>query len=96
MTAFIVFHGTIKDTEKFGEYAKAVPPTLKPFGGEVFLRGKASKIVAGEHGHKICAILKFPDLKSASGWYESDAYQLLISNRDNAGDFTIIIYEELS
>jgi uncharacterized protein (DUF1330 family) len=94
MSAFLIFHGTIKDAEKFGRYGKAVPPTLKSFGGEIFLRGKAGRVLAGEHDHKIFAMLKFPDLNNAHGWYQSDAYQALIQNRDEAADFTVISFEE--
>jgi len=96
MSAFLIFHGTINDAEKFGEYAKAVPPTLEPFSGEIFLRGKAINVLAGEHDHQIFAMLRFPDPNSAHDWYKSDAYQALVRNRDEAADVTVISFEELN
>lgn len=96
MSAFLVFHGTVNSADKFGDYAKGVPPTLQPFDGEIFLRGKANKVLAGDHRQKIVAMLKFPDLEKAHSWYESDAYQALIPTRDEAADITAISYEELT
>ena len=92
MRAFLVFHGTINDADKFGVYAQGVPPTLQPFGGELFLRGKANRVLAGTHPKKIVAVLQFPDLEKAEGWYESAAYQALIPTRDEAADMTVISY----
>ena len=96
MSAFVVFHGNINDPDKFGVYAKGVPPTLQPFNGELSLRGKVGRVLAGNHDQKIVALLKFPDLENVHAWYESDAYQALIPLRDEAADVTVISYDELT
>ncbi|HHL73660.1 MAG TPA: DUF1330 domain-containing protein [Bacteroidetes bacterium] len=95
MSAFLIFHGTIIDADKFSEYAQAVPATLSPFDGSITLRGKADSVLCGKHQHAIIASLRFPDLQSAHGWYHSPAYQALIPKRDQAADFTVISYEAL-
>ncbi len=51
-------------------------------------------MLAGEHDHKLVAILKFPDKDSIKSWFESDAYQALIPNRLEAADMTLIAYNE--
>ena len=51
-------------------------------------------VLSGHHDHRNVGILKFPDLNQAHGWYESEAYQCLISNRDAAADMTVVSYEE--
>jgi len=94
MSAFLIFHSTVKDAEKFQGYAQAVPATLKPFHGELLARGKSAKVLSGVHNHPTVGILKFTDLNRAHGWYESEAYQALIPNRNEAADMTIISYEE--
>jgi len=94
MTAFIIFHSTVNDPENFATYAKSVPATLKPFGGTVLARGKAEKIFSGDHGHASVGILSFPSLEEAHDWYESDAYQSLISVRDSTAAMTVISYSE--
>lgn len=73
MSAFIIFHGSPKNRDKFQEYARAVGPTLESFGGEVALRGKIAEVHSGQHSHEIVGILKFPDLAAAQGWYDSPA-----------------------
>jgi uncharacterized protein (DUF1330 family) len=94
MSAFLIFHSTVRDPEKFQIYVSSVPATLKPFGGSLLTRGKSAKVLSGQHKHPTVGILKFSDLNQAHGWYESEAYQALISNRDAAAEMTIVSYEE--
>jgi uncharacterized protein (DUF1330 family) len=94
MSAFMIFHVTVNDPEKFQVYGQSVGPTLPPFGGSVAKRGKMVNVMAGSHDRKNVAILTFPDHASAEGWYNSPAYQALIPNRDEAADMTSICYEE--
>ncbi len=93
MSAFYVFHTSVKDQDKFQTYAKAVPATLATFGGEVALRGKVSDVVLGEQPHATVGVLRFPDQDAAKRWYESEAYQALIPNRDAAASMTIVRYD---
>lgn len=92
MSAFVIFHSTVKDPEKFQIYGKSVGATLKPFGGEIYLRGKVASVLAGDHGHKNVAVLSFPDAEAATGWYNSPEYQQLVKNRDEAADIVAIAY----
>jgi len=94
MGAFLIFHSTVKDPDKFSSYAKAVPATLEPFGGTVLARGKAEKVFSGKHPHSSVGILRFHDLDKAHAWYESDAYQALIPIREAAASMTVISYAE--
>jgi uncharacterized protein (DUF1330 family) len=93
MSAFYVFHTTIKDPDKFQIYAKSVGATLEPFGGKVLMRGKVTEVMAGTHDRQNVVILTFPDRDAALGWYRSDAYQALLPTRDAAADMTAICYE---
>lgn len=95
MSAFYIFHTTINDQSKFLTYAKSVPATLTPFEGEVVTRGAVAEIVKGEHGHKIVAVLRFPDQEKAASWYKSEAYQALVPNRNEAANMIAIRYNEL-
>ena len=94
MSAFLIFHSTVRDAEKFQAYARSVPATLPPFDGSLLTKGKSARVLSGKHDHPTVGILKFSNLDKAHGWYESEAYQTLISNRDEAADMTIISYEE--
>jgi len=92
MSAFMIFHSTVKDPDNFIIYAKSVPATLEPFGGSVLTKGKTEKVFTGEHTYKNVGVLSFPNLESAHGWYESEAYQSLIPVRDVAADMMVISY----
>lgn len=96
MSAFIVFHSTIKDVEKFQVYARSVGATLRPFEGEVIQRGIVADVLAGDHSHQAIGILRFKSLVKAHRWYQSADYQALIPNRDDAANLTVISYEEPS
>ncbi len=93
MNAFIVFHATVKDAEKFQSYKQSAWPTLAPYGGEVVQKGRKAAVLQGEHNHEVVVILQFPDLDAANAWYNSTDYQALVPNRNAAADLTIISYE---
>ena len=42
MTAYIIVEAVLHDAEKFGAYARAVPPIVAEYGGEYLVLG-------GEH-----------------------------------------------
>lgn len=94
MTAIVIFQSTIKDAQKFSNYASLVPPTLKPFNGEVIARGKREKVLAGDNEHPTIGVIRFPSLEAAHEWYESEAYQALIPERDLAAKLAIETFQE--
>lgn len=93
MAAFFIATLSIKNPEKFQEYAQKVPATLASFGGEFLTKGKVGEALSGSADHQAAAIVKFPDLQSVSDWYKSDAYQAIIPVRDEGADVTLISYE---
>lgn len=94
MSAFIIFHSTIKDPADFSTYASAVADTLKPYDGTVIKKGKTDKVLTGEHRFQNVGIISFPSLENAHDWYHSTPYQTLIPIRDSAADMTAICYSE--
>jgi uncharacterized protein (DUF1330 family) len=93
MSAFIIFQSNVTDRARFQEYAKRVPATLEPYGGEVVLKGRSETIYQGGNRYANVGILSFPDLASAAAWYESDAYQALVEDRNTAAEMNIVSYE---
>lgn len=94
MSTFILAQVNIKDLDKFKTYSESVPDTLAPFDGEITLRGKLAGVFTGDNSHNMVAILKFPDQATAKNWYDSDAYQALIPNREQAADMVLSSYIE--
>ena len=59
MGAFLVFHATIKNREKFHRYAEAVNGSLPAFDGEIVIRGRTHAVLLGpDDGHEIVAVLR--------------------------------------
>lgn len=92
MTAFFVATVTIKDPQKFQEYAQKAGETMAPHGGEAVLRGKIDTVLVGQADHQAVGIVKFPNQDALSAWYNSDAYQKIVPLRDEAADMTIATY----
>lgn len=93
MTAFFIATVTIKDPEKFQEYARQAGATFAAHGGEPVMRGRLdSMLTGGEAGHQTVGIVKFPDAAALSAWHASSAYQAIIPLRDEAADVTIASY----
>ena len=83
----------VKDPEKLKVYVSQVGATMAPHGGKMVVRGKVAKQLNGEAKHQIEAVFEFPSADAIDAWYESDAYQALIPNRDEAAYVTIVVLD---
>lgn len=92
MTTFFVATATVKDPQKFQEYAQKAGETLAPHQGELVLRGKKDDVLAGHADHQTVGIIKFPNQDALKAWFNSDAYQAIVPLRDEAADMTIVTY----
>jgi len=90
--AFFVATATINDREKFQRYAAAAGESLIPFAGTLVTRGQADKVLAGTQPQQTVAVVSFPSLDTLYDWYQSPAYQGLISLRDEAAEMTLTAY----
>ena len=93
MSAYLIGHITIKNSDKWKTYVEGVQQSLIPFNAEVVFRGKRATVLAGEHPHHHTVVIKFPDQPTLQQWYNSDSYQALIAIRDEAAEVVIISYD---
>lgn len=93
LSAYVIGHMTVKDNDKWAEYLKQVPTTLKPWGAKLILRGQRSEVLTGEHHHTDTVVIQFPDQAALTGWYSSEAYQALISLRNEAAEIVLVSYD---
>lgn len=93
MSAFVIAQVTVKDAEKFQQYAEQSGATFAPFGGEISTKGKFAGTLTGDQNHDAVAIIKFPTMEKLEGWYNSPAYQNIIPLRDEAADISFTKYE---
>jgi uncharacterized protein (DUF1330 family) len=92
ITAYVIGHITVKDSEKWAEYRSRVPATLAPWGADLVCRGNRLDILSGEHHHTDMVVIRFPDANSVSNWFNSLAYQVLIPLRNQAAEMVIVSY----
>lgn len=91
--AYVIGHISVKDPDKWADYRNRVPATLAPWNAELVCRGKLAAVFAGRHAHSDMVVIRFPDLASLHGWYDSAAYQALIALREQAADIDLLAYE---
>ena len=94
MSAYYILQMTVRDPVKLKVYTSAAPATVQGFGGELIFRGRVSDVVSGHPDFTSAVVLKFPDGEAAKQWYESQDYQELIKNRDEAAIVTVTRYIE--
>jgi len=83
MTTYIIVDTTPTNPEKLQQYSALAAETLIPFNGEFIVKGPIEAL-HGDKAFQSKVIIGFPDHESASGWYHSDAYQAIISLRNQA------------
>jgi uncharacterized protein (DUF1330 family) len=93
MSAYLIGHITIKNLDKWQTYVEGVQKSLIPFEAEIIFRGKRAIVLTGEHPHENTVVIKFPDQPTLQQWYNSEDYQRLIPNRDEAAAVVIISYD---
>jgi uncharacterized protein (DUF1330 family) len=96
MSAYLIAHVTVKDTDKMQDYAGQATASIEASGGRVVTRSQVTEVLAGSHADKACVIIEFPDGDSLRNWYRSDTYQALVPLRREAAEMTLIVAEEPS
>jgi uncharacterized protein (DUF1330 family) len=92
MTAYAIAHLSHVDMgPDIVRYLERIDATLAPFGGRFVVHGGRPDVRDGEFAGHVIAI-EFPDLASATGWYESEAYQEILPLRTrNARGWAVIV-----
>lgn len=91
--AYVIGHVSVINQDKWAQYRAAVPNTLTPWEGELLLRGKFKKVLAGNHHHQDTVVIAFPNLQALNNWFESSAYQALIPLRESAAQLDLLSFE---
>ena len=93
MKAYVIAAETVNDTAMFDRYRKEVLATIVPLGGQFVVRGGNLTVVEGEWLHPRLVIIEFPSRAAAENWYQSSAYQMVISLRHKSSVGTLIIVD---
>ena len=93
MSAYFIATVTVKDGEKFQEYAQKSKETFASFDAEIITRGMFQKALAGSEEHTASAVVKFASMEKLEAWHASDEYQALIPLREEAANISITAYQ---
>ncbi|MDQ2655547.1 MAG: DUF1330 domain-containing protein [Chloroflexota bacterium] len=94
MPAYVIVGDVVTDDERLHAYARLVPTTLEPFGGQLLVRGGRIDVVEGDWRVPRTVIIAFPSVDDAWKWYQSDAYQEIIELRNEAADTGYLVIAE--
>lgn len=94
MSAYCLFQNLeIYNMEKMLSYVEAVQPLTKLFGGEYVSMGGNVEVKEGDWSPNYPVIIKFPSLKAATAWYDSEEYAPLKALRESCGRFSAVFIE---
>ncbi len=92
MSAYIVATYDITNPEGLEAYGPQVGPTLKPHNVEVLVAEHDSTAIEGNPA-KSTVVLRFDDRDAAMAWYNSDAYQAIISLRTDNTEGSMVVVD---
>jgi uncharacterized protein (DUF1330 family) len=74
--AYIMVQMNVKSLEELNErYAQFAIPILLKHGGQMIAGSPAPKVTEGGWNGNWAAVLQFPSMEAAEGWYYSEEYQ---------------------
>ncbi len=87
---------TIRDREQYARYVEAVPPIIKKYGGEYFVRGDAIQPMFGDWHPERIVLIQFPDMQSLRRCFESKEYLSIAPFRERSTNSKAIVVEGCS
>lgn len=91
MSAYVIVHVDVTDPDAYPDYARQVPATLAPHGGEFLVRGGETTVIEGEMPYGRHVIIRFPDRAAAEAWYSSPEYQEILAIRHASSTAVMLI-----
>jgi uncharacterized protein (DUF1330 family) len=89
MSVYAVANYRVTSPEGFADYAAHAGRTIAAHGGEALAVDRASIAVEGEPA-PVVVLLRFPDLESLQGWYDSPEYQEIVALRTENTEGTMV------
>ena len=96
MSVFVVAQGRIEDRDKIDEYVAKIMPTMKGSGGRLLGFDETPDMIEGEVSHPRTVIAEFPSKEAFQKWYDSEAYQAILSLRLEGAPGTLILVDGIA
>ena len=74
------------------EYLQRIDATLAPFGGRFIVHGGEVEILEGSWPGFLI-VIEFPDRDRASAWYNSAAYQEMVTLRTDNSESDVVLVD---
>jgi uncharacterized protein (DUF1330 family) len=74
MPAYVVAEIEVKDPERYEDYKKMSPISIKEFGGRFVVRGAPCDTLEGSWQPKRFVVIEFPSKDVAKAWWSSQEY----------------------
>lgn len=74
MKAYVIVDVKINDPQRYEDYKKLTPASLKPFDGKFIVRGGSSETFEGDWQPGRIVVIEFPSPEKAKAWWSSDIY----------------------
>ena len=74
------------------EYLQRIDATLAPFGGRFIVHGAEVEILEGSWPGFLI-VIEFPDRDRASAWYNSAAYQEIVTLRTDNSESDVVMVD---
>ncbi len=91
--AYVVGQITVTDPEAYAVYSAQVPQTIAAFGGKYLVRGGHATQLEGQAQGQRHVVIEFPSREIAEAWYNSDAYQAIITHRTNNSSGALVLVD---
>jgi uncharacterized protein (DUF1330 family) len=93
MTAYVIFDLAPLDPVRMKKYLDGANASVKHFGGNLLAATGDVVICEGEWKPERVAIIEFPTLEKAKGWYDSAEYQKVLPLRlkESTSDKMVIV-----
>ncbi len=81
MSTYFVVNDTVTDPDTLAAYSRAAGPTLAAFGAKALVSTRSAETIEGTPAGARMVILEFADRAAFDGWYNSPAYQAILTDR---------------
>ncbi len=94
MPAYIISRARVIDPEKYEKYRLGALPLLERFGARYVARTADVECLEGaEWDGGTLAVLEFPSLEAARGFWASPEYEEVQALRDGAAEMEVILFD---
>jgi uncharacterized protein (DUF1330 family) len=93
MSAYLIVQVDVKDSVRYDDYKKMVPPSLEKYGGRFLVRGGKTHTLEGGWAPGRFVMVEFPSVEQAKAWWASPEYAAAKALRHATAESMMIVAE---